>query len=131
MLILLFFIFSNFQTIYFSTKAFPALQVRFKRKLLKKGGEKIIHTIQINWKTVPHQKFPVSILKFYIYFRNYNKKQQQTFKRLSFSSYEKLPRKHSVWRLINIMGNKSMPKFCKLNQISLCHGAGKFRFFSF
>ena len=27
------------------------------------------------------------------------------------------------------MGNKSIPKFCKLNLISLCHGAGKFRFF--
>ena len=54
MLILLFFIFSNCQTIYISNKAFPSLQVRFKRKLLKKEG--IIHTTQINRKTVPHQE---------------------------------------------------------------------------
>ena len=66
--------FSNFQTIYFLTKAFPAFQVRFRRKLLKKGQTDLIHTTQINWKTVPYQKFPESNLHFYIFFKNYKKK---------------------------------------------------------
>ena len=120
---MLFFIFSNFQTIYFLAKVFPALQVRFRRKLLKKGKKYLIHTTQINWKTVPHL---VSILHFYIYFKNYKKIH---LKRLPFSSFEELTRKHGVLKLTNIMGNKSIPKFSKLNPMSVCQGAGKFRFF--
>ena len=48
-----------------------------------------------------------------------------TLKRLPFSSHEELTRQYGVLKLTNIMGNKSIPKFCKLNLISLCYGAGK------
>ena len=68
----LLFIFSNFQTIYFSIKLFLALKVRFKRKLLKKWQKKRIHvpTTHLNWKTVNHQQFPGTNFQFYSYFRN-------------------------------------------------------------
>ena len=57
------------------------------------------------------------------YFRNYKKK------RLPFSNYEELPCKHGVLKLTNIMGNKSIPKLCKLNPIPVWQVAGKFHFF--
>ena len=61
--------------------------------------------------------FPVFNLHFCIYFRNYIKIH---VKRLPFSNcyYEKLTRKHVVFNLTNIMGNKSIPKLCKLNPVS-------------
>ena len=34
-----------------------------------------------------------------------------------------------VLKLTNIVGNKSIPEFCKLNRILVLHVAGKFRFF--
>ena len=127
MLILLFFIFSNSQTIYRKLKKIPALQVRFKRKLLKKLKKKK-HTSSSN-KLENCLPAKVSILYFYIFFRNYKKKIH--LKRIPFSNYEELPCKHGVLKLTNIMGNKSIPRFCKLNPISACQVAGKFRFLSF
>ena len=50
-------------------------------------------------------------------------------KSLPFSNYEELTRKHGVLKLTNIIENKSIPKLCKLNPISVCQSAGKFRFF--
>ena len=37
---------------------------------------------------------------------------------------------NQILKLTNKMGNKSIPKLCKLNLMSLCHGAGKIRFIS-
>ena len=52
---------SNFQTVYFSTKVFLALKVRFKRKLLKKWQKIPIPTTHLNWKTVNPQQFQGTI----------------------------------------------------------------------
>ena len=85
---MLFFKVSNFQTIYFSTKGFLALKVRFRRKLLKKLQKIPIPTTHLNWKTVNHQQFPGTILQFYIYFRKKSKKIH--LKGLPCSSQEEL-----------------------------------------
>ena len=119
MLILLFCIFSNFQTIYFSNKAFPALQIRFRRKLLKKG-KKRYHTYNSNkLENCPLSKASDLHFVFYIYFRNHTKKKKHL--KRPFSSHEESTRQHGVLKLTNSKGNKSLPKFCKLNLIRLCH----------
>ena len=87
-IVILFFIFSNFQAIYLLIKVFPVLQVWSRRKLLKKGQKKRIPaTTHCNWKTAIHQQFPGSILQFYIYSRNYKKIH---LKGLPFSSQQEL-----------------------------------------
>jgi len=63
---------------FFSTKLFPALQVRSIKKLLKKGQKKlhvhVIPTSHLNWKTALHQQFPSSILEFLHLFYKLKKK---------------------------------------------------------
>ena len=78
LLILLFFIFSNSKTTHTKFFKIPSLQVRFKRKLLKKFKKNHIHPAQINWKTVTWYQFPVSVFHFNAQFRNYKK---NTFKK--------------------------------------------------
>ena len=108
---MLFFIFSNFQTIYFSAKVFLALQVRLKRKLLKKSQQIPIPTTHLKWKTANHQHFPGTILNFYGYFRNYKK---NTFKGTALLLSTGIDAPNQVLKLTKIMGNKYIPKVLKI-----------------